>query len=96
MKTASAASHCKEIEMITLYTKPACPYCDRAKIWLENNDLPYRVINVLEDTTALDFIKSRGHKTVPQIYFNDEVLVEGGYDGLKKSDPDTLKEKLAA
>jgi glutaredoxin len=82
--------------MIRLYSKPQCPYCDRAKIWLEHNGLPYEVINIMENQTALAFIKSRGHKTVPQIYYNDEVLVEGGYDGLKKADPDMLKERLAA
>lgn len=82
--------------MIRLYSKPQCPYCDRAKIWLENNDLPYEVVNIMENQTAFDFIKSKGHRTVPQIYFNDEVLVEGGYDGLKKADPAVLKERLAA
>jgi glutaredoxin len=50
----------------------------------------------MENQDALQFIKSRGHKTVPQIYYNDEVLVEGGYDGLKKANPDMLKERLAA
>lgn len=82
--------------MITLYSKPSCPYCDRAKIWLESNDISYEVINVLDSPDALSFIKSRGHKTVPQLYYNGEVFVEGGYDGLKNSDPYSLKERLAA
>jgi glutaredoxin len=96
MKTVSAASHYKEIEMITLYSKPVCPYCERAKIWLEKNDIAYTTINVMEDSKAMEFIKSRGHKTVPQIYKGETLLVEGGYDGLKKSDPEMLKERLAA
>jgi glutaredoxin len=80
--------------MITVYSKPNCPYCDRTKIWLENNDLPYQTINVFEDTTALEFIKSQGHKTVPQIYFNGTILVEGGYTGLIKQDPTSLREAI--
>ena len=77
--------------MLTLYTKPNCPYCDRAKIWLEKNGIAYSTVNVLEDTSALEFIKSQGHKTVPQIYFNNELLVEGGYTGLTKQDPATIR-----
>ena len=50
----------------------------------------------MEDPRALEFIKSKGHRTVPQIYLGETVLVEGGYDGLKKSDPTELKERLAA
>jgi glutaredoxin len=82
--------------MITLYSKPACPYCERAKIWLEKNDIAYAIVNVLEDSRALEFIKSKGHKTVPQIYKGETLLVEGGYDGLKKTNPEILRERLAA
>jgi len=78
--------------MITVYSKPNCPYCDRTKIWLEQNSISYQIVDVFEDATALDFIKSKGHKTVPQIYFNGAVLVEGGYTGLIKQDPEALKE----
>lgn len=80
--------------MLTLYTKPNCPYCDRAKIWLEKNGIAYSTVNVLEDTSALEFIKSQGHKTVPQIYFNNELLVEGGYTGLSKQDPETIRQLI--
>lgn len=78
--------------MITLYSKPNCPYCDRAKIWLERNDIAYTTVDVLVDNNALQFIKEQGHKTVPQIYHNGNLLVEGGYTGLSKQDPDKLKE----
>jgi len=80
--------------MITVYTKPDCPFCDRAKSWLEMNDLAYDTINVMEDSEALDFIKGKGHKTVPQIYLNGELFVEGGYTGLSKQDPQILRERM--
>lgn len=92
MKKVSLDFRYKEKKMITVYSKPNCPYCDRTKIWLEHNDLPYHVINVLEDPNALEFIKSKGHKTVPQIYYNGALLVEGGYTGLTKQDPNSIKE----
>jgi len=81
--------------MITLYTKPACPFCDRAKTWLENNYIPFESIDVTTDKDALRFIKEiEGHRSVPQIYFNDELFVEGGFDGLKKQNPVILKERM--
>ena len=80
--------------MITVYSKPNCPYCDRTKIWLEHNDLPYQIVDVMVDSNALEFIKSQGHKTVPQIYFNGAVLVEGGYTGLTKQDPNSIRETI--
>lgn len=80
--------------MITLYSKPNCPYCDRAKIWLEKNEIEYKIVDVLIDNDALQFIKEQGHKTVPQIYYNGELLVKGGYTGLTKEDPEILKSKI--
>ena len=84
----------KENKMITVYSKPNCPYCDRTRIWLEHNNLPYQIIDVMEDASALEFIKSKGHKTVPQLYFNGVVLVEGGYTGLTKQDPNVIRETI--
>ena len=70
--------------MITIYSKPACPYCDAAKSYLKENNIPFSEINVMEDSAALKFIKEQeGHKTVPQIYYNNRLLVEGGYTGLR-------------
>jgi len=94
MRRASLAFLYKEKAMITLYSKPNCPYCDRSKIWLEKNGIPYKTVNVLEDEIALNFIKEQGHKTVPQLYLDGDLLVEGGYTGLSKQDPEVIKEQI--
>jgi glutaredoxin 3 len=80
--------------MITVYTKPNCPYCVKAKAWLENNNIEYQEINIVEDTNARKMLKEHGHKTVPQIYINEKLFVEGGYTGLSSQDPSELKTKL--
>lgn len=80
--------------MITLYTKPQCPYCDRAKEWLDRHSIPYKPVNVLEDELSLNMLKEEGHRTVPQIYLNGELFVEGGYTGLSKQDPKVLLEQI--
>lgn len=81
--------------MIIVYSKPNCPYCKKAKGYLAKAGFDFKEINVQEDAVALDFIKNQqGHKTVPQIYYNDKLLVDGGYDGLKKLTPDQIRKKI--
>jgi hypothetical protein len=48
----------------------------------------------MEDADALEFIKGEGHKTVPQIYHEGKLFVEGGFTGLSKQDPSILRERL--
>jgi glutaredoxin len=80
--------------MITLYSKPNCVYCDKAKTWLVKYGVPFEAIDISIDEAAKQFVVNQGHKTVPQIYFNNTVLIEGGYTGLSKCDPTHLKEMI--
>lgn len=66
---------------------------------LEQKGIPFKEIRVDLDPTARDFIVNAGHRTVPQIYYNDQVFVEGGYQGLAKLNESAfqeLKEKINA
>ena len=80
--------------MLTVYSKPNCPYCEQAKSWLDSNKIEYRTIDISEDTESLNMLREQGHKTVPQLYLNGEVLVSGGWEGLKTQDPEVLKEQI--
>ena len=79
---------------LTIYSKNHCPFCDRAKNYLKQNDIGYTEINIEKDTAAREFIVQQGHRTVPQIYFNDELFVAGGWEGLSKLRPDEIKSRL--
>jgi glutaredoxin len=68
--------------MITIYSKDGCPYCVKAKDLLEEYSIEHTVIKIDEDDTAKDFVVSEGHRTVPQLYVKETLLVEGGFDGL--------------
>lgn len=72
--------------MITLYTKTHCGFCVQAKAWLNSHGYEYQEINIEHDTGAREFIQAAGHRTVPQIYWQQgdhlELLVGGGYQGL--------------
>lgn len=80
--------------MLTVYSKPNCPHCELAKSWLDSNKIEYDVIDISSDTSALDMLREHGHKSVPQLYLNGEVIVPGGYEGLKNQDPEVLKEQI--
>jgi glutaredoxin-like protein NrdH len=82
--------------LITLYSKPNCPHCVQAKAYLDRHAIDYRTVNVLEDAEALAFIKGRGHKTVPQIYVGENLLVEGGNSSLQALSPVDVRERVAA
>ncbi len=63
--------------MLKLYTKTDCVYCDMMKSKLDIWGYEYEVINIQEDTDAKTFILNEGHKTVPQLYYNDKNVNRG-------------------
>lgn len=54
--------------MIFIITKPDCVWCDKAKKLLIDNNIPF---SEWGGEPAIEFLKSRGLKTVPQIFHKD-------------------------
>lgn len=75
---------------LTIYTKTTCSYCDTAKKYLRDHGISFVEINIETNQLARDFLKEKGHKTVPQIYLNNRLLVEGGATGLMKLSPENI------
>ena len=67
---------------IVIYTTNICPYCIRAKELLSRKNLPFKEINVTNDSNAREALvkKANGQRTVPQIFINDTHI--GGHDDL--------------
>ncbi len=66
---------------IEIYTKPYCPYCDRAKALLEQKGAEYTEIVASHDATLKAEMNARsGRYTYPQIFIDD--LHVGGCDDL--------------
>jgi len=80
--------------MLTVYSKTVCPYCVQAKNFLKSKNIPFEEINIEERPEARDFIMTAGHRTVPQIYYNGELFVEGGWQGLSKLNADDIRGRL--
>ena len=81
--------------MITVYSKPYCPHCVAAKNYLSKHEIAFDVKDVSLDENALQFLRDRDHKSVPQLYVDDRLLVEGGNAGLQKLGPDEIRARVA-
>ena len=70
--------------MITVYSKPQCPYCDKAKHLSTSLGLQYEEKVVTKDLSIDELFKVLGKqvKTIPQIVMNDTHI--GGYNELKE------------
>ncbi|ESQ92965.1 glutaredoxin [Asticcacaulis sp. AC460] len=66
---------------IEIYTKPYCPYCERAKALLEDKGAEYKEIVASNDPDLRAEMNSRsGRYTYPQIFIDG--LHVGGCDDL--------------
>lgn len=72
--------------MLTIYTKDHCQFCDRSKALLKLKNIAYEEIRVDLVAEAKSFLVAQGHRTVPQIYKDGKLFVEGGYTGLSRLD----------
>jgi len=78
--------------MITVYSKKYCPYCDQAKALLTLKGKEFTEVKIDEDAQAREFVLGQGHRTVPQIYRDGQLLVEGGFQGLRNLTEDRWAE----
>lgn len=71
---------------ITIYTKPTCPYCKRAKALLSSKGASFVEIDILDDPAqrAIMIDRAHGRTTVPQIFIGDRHI--GGFDDMNALD----------
>lgn len=64
-----------------IWSKDNCPYCTKAKILLDNRNIPYEERNISKDWTKESLLESIPNaRTVPQIFLWGKYI--GGYDSL--------------
>lgn len=72
---------------VTVYSTDTCPYCTMMKNFLEQNDVPYKEVNVQRDQAAANrLVQETGQMGVPQTNINGEWVL--GFD------PDRVAELL--
>ena len=74
--------------IVKIYSTAICPYCERAKMLLEERNIKYTEFKIDEDVKLFEemLALSNGRRSVPQIFIDDQHI--GGYDDLVDFDLD--------
>ena len=65
--------------MIKLYSTKFCPYCVSLRLFLEQNNINFKEVDVAEDQTAQEeMIKQTNQMSVPVLEIDGEFIV--GFD----------------
>ena len=67
---------------VTIITKPGCPFCAKAKLLLEQNNMPFEEVVLGRDATLRTLRAITASEMVPQVFINGDHV--GGSDDLEK------------
>jgi len=63
-------------ENVKVYGTATCPYCKRAKAWLEKRGIDFENIDIAQNRSKIkEMIKVSGQTGVPVIVIGDEVVI---------------------
>lgn len=65
---------------VTIYSKPNCSYCEKAKNFFKNKKIGFHEVRVGDHITTSAYTAQTGMTSVPAIYLDDQLI--GGYDDL--------------
>lgn len=64
---------------VTVYSTPTCPWCHKAKEYLQYKEVRYRDVNVAADRAgAIEMIRKSGQSGVPVIDIDGNIII--GFD----------------
>ncbi|WP_038910002.1 glutathione peroxidase [Dickeya dadantii] len=75
------APHYKVQESVSLFTKPGCPFCAKAKQLLQDRGIQYEEIMLGKDATTVSLRAMTGRSTVPQVFMGGRHI--GGSEELE-------------
>lgn len=56
---------------ITVYSKPACVQCDATYRALDKNGIEYTIVDISQDTEALEMVRGLGYMQAPVVIAGD-------------------------
>ena len=72
----------KKPEAVSLFTKPGCPFCKKAKALLTEQGLAFEEIVLGKDASLTSLKAISGNETVPQVFIGGRLI--GGSDDLEQ------------
>lgn len=70
---------------VIIYSTPTCHYCNMAKEFFKEDDIPYETFDVQSDLAKRkEMIEKSGQMGVPVIYVGDELVMGFDEDKLKE------------
>lgn len=79
-------------EPLRLYGTASCPQCQGAKKYLEQKQVPFEYIDVLENIEGMKELENRGLTTLPVVMLNDGTSYVTGFNA--KAIDDLIKEEM--
>ncbi len=71
---------------VKVYSTPTCPWCHKAKEFLQENKIEFEDINVAENKEAAqEMVEKSGQRGVPVIEIDEEIIVGFNPDAIKKA-----------
>jgi len=55
-------------DILTVYSKPDCPYCEKLTEFLDERGLKYNKVDVILHPDKREWLLNEGYKTVPQVF----------------------------
>jgi glutaredoxin 3 len=69
--------------MVRLFIKPYCPWCHKARHWLDERGIKYETLDVIADSKAMaEMVKLSGQTLAPVIDVDGKVLADFGPEEL--------------
>lgn len=60
------------MDVVTVYSKPACVQCNATYRALENQGIAYRTVDLSRDPDALERVRALGHMQAPVVIAGNE------------------------
>ena len=58
--------------MVTVYTLPSCVQCESTKKYLTNKDVQFEVVDLSQDESAMNLVKSLGYQAAPVVIAGED------------------------
>jgi glutaredoxin 3 len=70
---------------IRLFLKPYCPWCHKAKAWLDARGVQYEALDVIADSKAMtEMVRLSNQRFAPVIEVEGKILADFGPEELEK------------